>query len=106
MKAYYGTFKPEPIKYMRRPDSMLSDVWLRKNIAEIEVEEEEMDDKGESVMGKHKVWTADEVYLLTDKSLEVIESDFDNIYYEAGPQPTVEERLDIIEGVIGELMEG
>ena len=43
---------------------------------------------------------------MTDKSLEVIESDFDNIYYEAGPQPTVEERLDIIEGVIGELMEG
>ncbi|MBQ8132410.1 MAG: hypothetical protein IJ193_07965 [Bacilli bacterium] len=91
---------------MTRPDSLLHDVWLRKNIEEVEVEEEDTDDKGETIIVKKKYWEADEVYLLTDKTEQEIEADFDNIYYESGPQPTVEERLDVLEGVIGEMMEG
>lgn len=106
MRVSFGTTKPDPIKFMTRPDSLLHDVWLRKNIEEVEVEEEETDDKGKAIIVKKKYWEADEVYLLTDKTVQEIEADFDNIYYESGPQPTVEERLDIIEGVIGEMMEG
>ena len=106
MRVSFGLIEPEPIKFMSRPDSMFNDVWLRKNIEQEEVEEEQMDEEGKPITVKTKVWMADEVYLLTDKTKEAIEADFDNIYYEAGPQPTVEERLDIIEGVIGEMMEG
>ena len=105
-KAYFGPEKPDRILFAHRPDSMLNDVWLRKNIIEEEVEEESTDEEGKPITIKSKVWTANEVYLLTDKNLETIEANFDDIFYESGPQPTIEERLEIVEGVIGELMEG
>ena len=106
MRVYFGPEKPDTICYKSRPDSMYNDVWLRKNIVEVETEEESYDEEGKPITIKSKHWEADEVYLLTKMSKEEIEADFDNIYYESGPQPTVEDRLDIIEGVIGELMEG
>lgn len=106
MRVSFGLIEPDPIKFMSRPDSMMHDVWLRKNIEQEEIEEEQMDEEGKPITVKTKVWMADEVYLLTDKTLAAIEADFDNIFYENGPQPTVEERLDVIEGVIGEIMEG
>lgn len=107
MKVSYGGNKPDPILYMHRPDTKYSDVWLRKNIEAVEIDTEEIDSEtGELKTNKIIDWQADEVYGLTTFSKEEIENNFDNFYYSFGPQPTVEERLDIIEGVIGEIMEG
>jgi hypothetical protein len=108
MKVYFGFDKPDPIKYMPRPknESNLVDVWLRKNIEQVEVEDIEYDEEGKEKKRTYLQWQADEEYMLTDATYEDIEANFDDYYYKAGPQPTVEERLDIVEGVIGEMMEG
>lgn len=103
MKVSYGGTKPDPILYMSRPDTKYADVWLRKNIVAVEIENEYNEGEEPST---YIDWQADEVYALTTVSREEIEADFDNFFYSFGPQPTVEERLDVIEGVIGEMMEG
>ena len=64
------------------------------------------DEEGKEKKRTYLQWQADEEYMLTDATYEDIEANFDDYFYKAGPQPTVEERLDIVEGVIGEMMEG
>ena len=105
-KTYFGPDKPDAIVYIPRHNSMYADVYLRKNIEEIEVEDESTDEEGKPIIVKSKMWQADEVYNITDASEAEIIADFDNFFYKFGPQPTIEERLDVVEGVIGEIMEG
>ena len=104
MKVSYGGTKPDPILYMPRPDSKYADVWLRKNIVAVEIENDPHEGEDEPTTSID--WQADEVYALTTVTREEIEADFDNYFYSFGPQPTIEERLDVLEGVIGEMMEG
>ena len=103
----FGPIKPAPISYMPRPDSELNEVRLRKNIREVEYDDVEYDEEtGKEIPVKRKEWRANEVFALTTVSLAEIEADFDNYFYLFGPQPSLEERIEILEGVVGEIMEG
>lgn len=107
MKVFFGPNKPERIHYARIPNTNFEAlVRLRKNIEEIEVEDESTDDEGKPITVKSKIWQADEVSFTTKESKATIENNFDDFYYGNGPQPTLADRLEIVEGLLGEIMEG
>lgn len=97
VKAYFSE-SPQPILYEKHDDANW--VWLRKNIHEEAV----VQDEQEFVQ-----FVCDEVFFKTGATAEEIEADF-NAYYEFGKNweeekaPTIEERLSAVEDVILELM--
>ncbi len=93
MKASY-TKRPEALQYMPLPGAAGADLWMRKNITEVE-------DPETGSVG----YEADEAYMRTDASLAEIEADFEGWYERASewqpPQPTPkttpEERIAALE---------
>lgn len=95
LKAVYNQ-KPNPVTYMALPTGG-ADVWLRKNIKEVEHTYEET---------KATVWECKEVYFRTDKAYAEIESNFDKYWNMYGyPAPTTEERIDALENALMEILE-
>ncbi len=94
------TEKPEAMQYMPLPDSELADVWLRKNIAEVEDEQD-----GEA----RTHYEADEVYFRTSLSEENVAENFDELFENGGTtvdedtgeesvsNPTLAERVEALE---------
>lgn len=95
LKAVYNQ-KPNPVTYMALPTGG-ADVWLRKNIQEIEQTYEE---------SKANVWECKEVYFRTDMSESDIEANFEKLWNMYGyPAPTTEERIDALENTLMEILE-
>lgn len=88
--------QPTAVTYMTLPNGQ-ADVWLRKDIKETEQVYEN---------DTLKVWEAKEVYFRDTISLEVVESNFDKLWYKYGyPAPTDQERIDALENALMEIME-
>lgn len=75
MQKVYFSAKPEEIKYMKKP-SGLADVWLRGNIQELALE----NDDGETF----QQWQADETFISNTKLTEAeVKADFFNLFVNA-----------------------
>lgn len=96
-ETYYSK-EPEKILYMPLPTGE-ADVWLRENIREVEVTQEEYDTETGIVKSVTSTqWVAGEAYLRTSLSREEIEASFQEIINKEEPKSlTIPERLDIIE---------
>ena len=91
MKVYYSE-RPDEMRYCKLKSGN-ADVWIRKNIKEVETEEGVQ-------------WEADEVYLNTQETLEEVTTRKDQIFDEASAEiATVSERLEAIEEAITVLAE-
>ena len=92
-KAFY-TERPAALQYMPLPGAAGADLWMRKNIAEVE--------DPETGAGGYE---ADEAYMRTSASRAEIEADFEGWYARAAewqppqptPKPTPEERIAALE---------
>jgi hypothetical protein len=80
------TTEPEALLYMPLPDGH-ADVWLRRDIQEVDVEPTSEDAE------QTKQWQSDEVYLRTDMSRDEVESRFDELFDYREPE-TVEQTID------------
>jgi hypothetical protein len=90
MKTIF-TELPDRMLYMQKPDGS-ADVWLRKNVEEIEYEGTVM-------------YQADEVYLSTRLSAAEIEEQFDS-YFEEEIPVTVEDLAEAIDILADIILEG
>jgi len=90
MKTIF-TESPDRILYMQKPDGN-ADVWLRKNVEEIEFEGTVM-------------YQADEVYLNTRLSAVEIEEQFDS-YFEEEIQVTIDDLAEAIDILTDIILEG
>lgn len=102
MQTFF-TQEPGKILYMPLPNGK-ADVWLRKDIAEVETE----DSSG---------WAAEEIYFRTTLTKDEVEADFETIFANGGTTVdedtgeevtdgiTTADRLDAIEAAIAELAE-
>ncbi len=96
------TNKPLAIMYMKLPDGG-ADVWLRKNIEQISVE---------NPMGEpSEMYQADEVYFRTNESEEYVSEHFEDLFEGNIPVPpipeiTLEERVAATEAAILEFIMG
>lgn len=100
MKTQFSQ-KPEKIQYMPLPDGM-ADVWLRKNIAKVTVENDGVE--------PYEVYEADEVYFRTNDTKVQIEADFEKYFSEnlpKSPKPVVSEseRIAALEAAVLDLAE-
>lgn len=90
MQIYFDT---QPDRIMYRPVRNGADVWLRRNIRQLEMDDE-------------SCWVADEVYIHTDDSFDTIATNFDNYFMQRSDvQPSTAERLDALEAGLAELAE-
>lgn len=81
---------PDKVLYMKNGET--SDVWLRKNIVEVETEE-------------GVLWEADEIYLRSHLSKKEIENNFDS-YFEEEIPVTVEDLAEAIDILTDIILEG
>ncbi len=101
MKVQF-TDKPSAIMYMALPDGG-ADVWLRKNINKVTVE-----DEGEE---PSTMYEADEVYFRTNESEEYVKKNFEKLFNGNIPIPpipeiTLEERVAATEAALLEFIMG
>lgn len=90
--------EPGAITYMALPKGG-ADVWLRKNIHEVEEEGE----RGEVM----RFWECNEVYLHTELTEAEVTDNFEDLYLEySHPKPTLAERVDALEEVVLEILGG
>lgn len=89
--------RPDEIAYSPLPDGK-ADVWIRRNIREFAVEE----DESETICVIK--WTADEAYMRSKVSRAEIESDLDDAFEKAAAWtneeaafPSTEERIGLLE---------
>ena len=88
METVQFATEPLRIQYMPLPDGS-ADVWLRRNVRQMDTDD-------------GMIWTADEIYVHTNKSRDDIARDFDNYF---AITPTAADRLDALEAAITELAE-
>ena len=97
MKVYYDS-KPDAILYQPLPDGT-ANVYLRKNI-----EQAERSTFNQGQEETQTVWTADEKNVKTKLSKEDVEANFDPLFLTANfPEPTLEERMAVLESAIAEV---
>ena len=102
--ATYNT-KPAAIDYMALPDRPEADVWLRKDIKQVTLDEPGPD--GQTVQGKY--WQASEVYFRAEITAADVSRRFDELF-KAPPvppptfkPPTNLERIEALEAGMLEL---
>lgn len=97
LKAKYNQ-QPTAITYMGLP-SREADVWLRKNIHEVEEPTEE---------GHIQTfWECNEVYFRTELTEAEVTDNFDDLYLKFSHlEPTLAERVNALEEVVLELLGG
>ena len=97
MKVYYDS-KPDAILYQPLPDGT-ANVYLRKNI-----EQAERSTFNQGQEETQTVWTADEKNVKTKLSKDDVEANFDLLFLTANfPEPTLEERMAVLERAIAEV---
>lgn len=97
LKAKYNQ-QPTAITYMSLPNGE-ADVWLRKNIHEVEEPTEE----GHT----QTFWECNEVYFRTKLTETEVTDNFEDLYLKySHPEPTLTERVDALEEVVLELLGG
>lgn len=91
MKVYYSE-EPQKIKYEPLPDGT-ANVYLRKDIKQEEIDATEP--SGEEK--KMRVWTAEEANFRTGLTEVDVNNHFDDLFFQAGKKPTLEERVSALE---------
>lgn len=90
MKATYNN-RPEELLYMPLPNGKV-DVWLRKNVQEIQASSED----------EASTWEADEVYFQTTYSKEYVQEHFEELFSAGGIEDPGTEKPDLSEEISAE----